>query len=705
MAGLSDVAAPPPAAQQPVRSTPEPLPQVQGSTGLEDDAEMREIFIDEAREVLQGARQGLQRLVHAPDDLGDLTLIRRAFHTLKGSARMVGLNEFGEAAWACEQLYNARLADSSHLEQDLQHFTHDAFADLHDWVEAIAAGQGQPAGAATLSARADALRHGAAAETSDGPVEAPAAAGELLERLPHLPSAADLSFDFDLALDAAAEPATAADAPPAAEVPTLPADEGLDAAFALDLGDEAVTAAAAAPPEPILLDLGSSLDDSVEELELDPTLDWADSGTDVELTAAQFDAAFGNAAQDTPTEPADAALDADASVEFSDTHIDPPAQPLEHGPAADDAGITAPVHLDLSDTADSATDETQAMEDEQVKVIGDLRIGIPLFNIYLNEADELSRRLSTELSEWAMEPEQPLGESTAALAHSLAGSSATVGYAELSALARSLEHALMRSIAIGQATPGEPQLFNDAAEEIRRLLHQFAAGFLNRVSPPLMKRLEQHELDLAAAASSAEATAPGEPQEALDSAPEQATDTAPAATAESASPSTDLHPPAVLEPGLAEAADPAEPATPLLSEELGQPALTAFSELAQPALPKPRSRHDALDDEDDIDAVDLVDEELFPIFREEGEELLPQLQSRMRDWAKRPSELSAAAACMRTLHTFKGGARLAGAMRLGEMAHRLETAIEHLLARGQAGAADVEALVARVDAISTSFDC
>ena len=100
----------------------------------------------------------------------------------------------------------------------------------------------------------------------------------------------------------------------------------------------------------------------------------------------------------------------------------------------------------------------------------------------------------------------------------------------------------------------------------------------------------------------------------------------------------------------------------------------------------------------------MVDAELFPIFQEEGEELLPQLQSRMRDWVRRPAELSAAAACMRTLHTFKGGARLAGAMRLGEMAHRLETAIEHLLARGQASAADVEALLARVDAISSSFE-
>ena len=39
-----------------------------------------------------------------------------------------------------------------------------------------------------------------------------------------------------------------------------------------------------------------------------------------------------------------------------------------------------------------------------------LRIGIPLFNIYLNEADELSRRLMTEVAEWAMELHRPIGE-------------------------------------------------------------------------------------------------------------------------------------------------------------------------------------------------------------------------------------------------------------------------------------------------------
>ena len=126
-------------------------------------------------------------------------------------------------------------------------------------------------------------------------------------------------------------------------------------------------------------------------------------------------------------------------------------------------------------------------------MIGPLKVGIPLFNIFLNEADEQSRRLGTELAEWALELHRPVSDAAVALAHSLAGNSATVGFADLSQLARLLEHALARSQAIGRGDAVEAKLFNDSADEIRRLLHQFAAGFLKAPLPELVARLIDHE--------------------------------------------------------------------------------------------------------------------------------------------------------------------------------------------------------------------
>jgi chemosensory pili system protein ChpA (sensor histidine kinase/response regulator) len=137
---------------------------------------------------------------------------------------------------------------------------------------------------------------------------------------------------------------------------------------------------------------------------------------------------------------------------------------------------------------------------------------------------------------------------------------------------------------------------------------------------------------------------------------------------------------------------------------LGLPEFKPFTALSAEAARSATPAHVANDVDDDIDAVDAVDAELFPIFEEEGQELLPELESQLRDWSRRPTELGHAAACMRTLHTLKGGARLAGAMRLGEMAHRLESAIEQLLAQESPSAADIEALHNRSDALSHTFE-
>ena len=72
---------------------------------------------------------------------------------------MVGLNEFGEAAWSCEQLYNRRLAEAPHADEACSSFTGRALAYLGDWVEHIATRDGGAHEAATpVRAAADALR-------------------------------------------------------------------------------------------------------------------------------------------------------------------------------------------------------------------------------------------------------------------------------------------------------------------------------------------------------------------------------------------------------------------------------------------------------------------------------------------------------------------------------------------------------------------
>ncbi|HEY3700197.1 MAG TPA: Hpt domain-containing protein [Spongiibacteraceae bacterium] len=70
------------------------------------DAEIVEIFIEEAGEVLDTIHEYLPQWAEHPSDAETLTVIRRAFHTLKGSGRMVGAIEIGELTWSIENMLN-----------------------------------------------------------------------------------------------------------------------------------------------------------------------------------------------------------------------------------------------------------------------------------------------------------------------------------------------------------------------------------------------------------------------------------------------------------------------------------------------------------------------------------------------------------------------------------------------------------------------
>ncbi len=695
-------ALPPPTLPAPLMPAAAPAPV--GSAELAEDDEMREIFLEEAREVLHDAGVALASLAQAPSDLPLLTTVRRAFHTLKGSSRMVGLKEFGEAAWAGEQIYNTQLADTRAAEPALIEFTEWTFDQLAGWVEDISSRRDAARSAAGIKAAAQRLAAGEPPLLAGAPAPAPAPA-------PAAPAAAAPTLaPFTLKLPAADEldlRAAQPSASAAAATPPAPAE----VAFELDLGALDLPAPAAAP----ISVSGAPLDLSTQAL-LDP-----------------FDP---QATQPLPLAELPASAPDSLAVDLIDLDLGEPAgAPLVESLQPTSGYSSTPADLDLAlpdvvealpadepmPVADVMIDMPVAGEDDNVKVVGPLRIGIPLFNIYLTEADELSRRLTTEVAEWAMELHRPVGESPIALAHSLAGSSATVGFNDLSQLARSLEHAQMRSQAIGYGTPEEARLFVDAAEEIRRLLHQFAAGFLKEPAPDLLARLAEHEissarrLEAATAAAELEPVADAAPPEPsmtpvrLDLTPPVVAD-APAAPAPASAAPAPL-PESAFETRPARLTEPGRLAGPssfgaleTQFEPLGLAELKPLAALPVEAVHHVTDAEVHIEGTEDIDAVDAVDAELFPIFEEEGQDLLPQLSAKLRDWARRPGETAHAAACMRTLHTLKGGARLAGAMRLGEMAHRLETRIEQLLAQPPVAAADVEQLQSRGDALSQVFE-
>ncbi|HSV46918.1 MAG TPA: response regulator, partial [Ramlibacter sp.] len=347
--------------------------------------------------------------------------------------------------------------------------------------------------------------------------------------------------------------------------------------------------------------------------------------------------------------------------------------------------------------------------DDQVKVIGSLRIGIPLYNVYLNEADEWSRRLVTEVSEWALELNRPVPDSTVGLAHALAGSSATVGFHALSDIARALESALQQAQSLAFGTPQHGKVFNDAAEEIRRLLHQFAAGFLKEPDPGVAQALSAlKDLDVPKRAEVADDYGM-DVLEGVDGWDDGAAPATPGATFTLPEPEPSSIAVSVPEPVAAQPQPPLHeqplPVHELPRAVMQQPVTAAAVAPQAPAERAPLRMQDQAQDEgdDEIDIADAVDPDLFPIFEEEAVELMPQLGGALRQWSARPENRSARDEVLRALHTLKGSARLAGALRLGEMAHRMESEIEQLGSEGASTQA-LEPLLHRFDNMQAGFD-
>jgi chemosensory pili system protein ChpA (sensor histidine kinase/response regulator) len=164
--------APPPAAR------PAPPPAVDRTARHAIvDPELLALYIEEAREEIATIGRLFPLWAENPSDRESLTRVRRAFHTLKGSGRVVGARRIGDFAWAVENLLNRVIDGTLERSGPILTVLREAVAVLPALVGELEGQGGEVAGLTELSARLETQAAGApppAVRAVDGPAPEPA---------------------------------------------------------------------------------------------------------------------------------------------------------------------------------------------------------------------------------------------------------------------------------------------------------------------------------------------------------------------------------------------------------------------------------------------------------------------------------------------------------------------------------------------------
>ncbi|MGV8892927.1 MAG: Hpt domain-containing protein [Burkholderiaceae bacterium] len=518
----------------------------------EVDAELLDIFISEAEEVLDFVRQTLPQSRQECHNQELLATMRRSFHTLKGSGRMVGLSVFGNAAWSVEQVLNLWLSEARSASPDLTALLDMAVQELQSWVAEI-------------------KLHGQSARTAD-------------------------------ALALAAERVKTGQA---LELPVVVPPEVASA--------EVQDASVAAVP-PIL----------PEAADLEP-LSAADSDLDFELESKL-----------------ELLPDAESEQEPAVALQSPDALTPEPEPAS-------VIEFPASAAIDAQIDDT-------VKKIGDVEISVPLHAIYLTEADEIVRLLSNDFSEWRHEAQRAVSAEAINAAHSLGGSSATVGFKGLHDLARALEK-LLQHLARQPALleTEEFDALDQCMAHCKSMLQTFALSDMPPLPLAQIRLLESLQRLLKQRRVTVDSAAEVEVEVAL----------------------------------------------PVASEDFPMQQQQASPADAGTGAPLDAARYASHSSHPSKDALDA---DLLPVFIEEGCDLLPEIGRLLRAWQQTPADAGLPQALLRSLHTLKGSARMAGAMELGQHAHDIETRIDQLMPAGTPDALALDGLLTSHDFVLNLFE-
>ena len=107
---------------------------------VELDPEILEVFLEEVEEVLEQLEETLPQWRSKVDSADYLAIVRRAFHTLKGSGRMVGAAQLGELAWSIEAMLNKVVDGRFSIDDARLHLIDEVIGLLPEMSTALAAG-------------------------------------------------------------------------------------------------------------------------------------------------------------------------------------------------------------------------------------------------------------------------------------------------------------------------------------------------------------------------------------------------------------------------------------------------------------------------------------------------------------------------------------------------------------------------------------
>ena len=139
-----------------------PVPDAEQYKILAEDAdeEIVEIFIEEAVEVLGELHNYLPQWKADYNDEEALAVVRRSFHTLKGSGRLLGADLIGEFSWKYENMLNRVIDNKINVSDNLWRALDEALAVLPQLIEQLKGNREPIENISRLMASVDALADG-----------------------------------------------------------------------------------------------------------------------------------------------------------------------------------------------------------------------------------------------------------------------------------------------------------------------------------------------------------------------------------------------------------------------------------------------------------------------------------------------------------------------------------------------------------------